>query len=147
VLVVDDEPAVRFTLREVLEAHEVTLAASGEEALSILSERDEPFDAILTDLAMPRMTGLEFIAHLAVDHPEIPVLMLTAHGSGARGRDRDARGSVGLPRQALRRRRAVRHGGGGRWSGRSSGGQRERRRQSGPWAAPSWAAPRACVGS
>jgi DNA-binding NtrC family response regulator len=81
VLVVDDEPAVRFTLREVLEAHEVTLAASGEEALSILSERDEPFDAILTDLAMPRMTGLEFIAHLAVDHPEIPVLMLTAHGS------------------------------------------------------------------
>ena len=59
VLLVDDEPAVLFTLREVLadRGHEPITAASGREALTRL----EGAEAVVTDLAMPGMSGLELL--------------------------------------------------------------------------------------
>ncbi|MFT3768899.1 MAG: sigma-54 dependent transcriptional regulator [Minicystis sp.] len=79
VLVVDDEPAVRFTLKEVLadRGHEVVTAASGSEALSRL----DGVEAVVTDLAMPSMDGLELLRALRERDAALPVTLLTAHGS------------------------------------------------------------------
>jgi DNA-binding NtrC family response regulator len=79
VLLVDDEPAVLFTLSEVLSERgmRVLTARSGEEALGKLDDAD----AVVTDLSMPGMTGLELMAQIGQRDPALPVLLLTAHGS------------------------------------------------------------------
>jgi len=79
VLLVDDEPAVLFMLREVLadRGHEPITAASGREALAKL----ESADAVVTDLAMPGMSGLELLAAIRERDASLPVVLLTAHGS------------------------------------------------------------------
>jgi two-component system, OmpR family, response regulator MprA len=77
-LVVDDEPAVRESLRRALalEGYEVTLAAEGEEALARLAGDD--FEAVVLDVAMPRMDGVEVCRRLRAAGDRTPVLMLTA---------------------------------------------------------------------
>jgi len=79
VLLVDDEPGVLFTLGELLvdRGHRALSARSGEEALTKLEEAD----AVVTDLSMPRMNGLELLAQIAQRDPALPVILLTAHGS------------------------------------------------------------------
>ena len=80
ILVVDDERAVRDSLRRALtlEGYDVDLAADGEEALELLDGgRAEP-DAIVLDILMPGMNGLEVCRRLRESGNRIPVLMLTA---------------------------------------------------------------------
>jgi two-component system response regulator MprA len=78
VLVVDDEPAVRRALERALrlEHYEVSLAADGEEALDSLATA--PADAVILDVAMPRLDGLEVCRRLRKAGDRTPVLMLTA---------------------------------------------------------------------
>jgi two-component system response regulator MprA len=78
VLVVDDEPAVRRALERALrlDSYEVTLAADGEEALDVLAA--DPADAVILDVAMPRLDGLEVCRRLRQAGDRTPVLMLTA---------------------------------------------------------------------
>jgi DNA-binding NtrC family response regulator len=79
VLLVDDEPGVLFTLSEVLteRGHRVVTARSGSEGLTKLDDAD----AVLTDLSMPGMDGLELMAQIVQRDPTLPVILLTAHGS------------------------------------------------------------------
>jgi DNA-binding NtrC family response regulator len=79
VLLVDDEPGVLFTLSEVLtdRGHKVITARSGTEALTKL----EDAEAVVTDLSMPGMDGLELMGHVTSRDPTLPILLLTAHGS------------------------------------------------------------------
>ncbi len=79
VLLVDDEPGVLFALGEVMRDKGVAVisATSGAEALPHLDE----VDAVVTDQAMPGMSGLELIAAIAARDPGMPVVLLTAHGS------------------------------------------------------------------
>ncbi|MEZ4400317.1 MAG: sigma-54 dependent transcriptional regulator [Kofleriaceae bacterium] len=79
VLLVDDEPGVLFTLREILvdRGHRVLTATSGAAALPQLDEAA----AVVTDLQMPGMTGLELIDAIVARDPALPVILLTAHGS------------------------------------------------------------------
>jgi two-component system response regulator MprA len=79
VLVVDDERAVRDSLRRALEleGYDVELAADGEEALERLGQNGEP-DAVVLDILMPRMDGLEVCRRLRREGHRLPVLMLTA---------------------------------------------------------------------
>ena len=79
VLLVDDEPGVLFTLSELLteRGHRVIESRSGDDALRKLDEAD----AVLTDLAMPGMDGLELVSHIVQRDPTLPVILLTAHGS------------------------------------------------------------------
>jgi len=81
ILCVDDEPAVRFALGEVLAAHDVVLVAGGEQALAQIASDDEPFDAVITDLSMPGMDGQQLLLAIRAAYPGLPVLMITAHGS------------------------------------------------------------------
>jgi two-component system response regulator MprA len=79
ILVVDDEPAVREALRRALEleGYEVELAVDGGEALGLLEDGSEP-DAVLLDVLMPGVDGLEVCRRLRRSGSRLPVLMLTA---------------------------------------------------------------------
>jgi len=79
ILVVDDEPAVRESLRRALEleGYGVELASDGEEALRRLALEPAP-DAIVLDILMPGVDGLEVCRRLRSDGNGVPVLMLTA---------------------------------------------------------------------
>jgi two-component system response regulator HydG len=81
VMVVDDDPGVRFTLREILESEglHVEEAADGAAAL----ERLEAFrpDLVLADLRMPRMDGMELLRRITARAPAPRVVLVTAHGS------------------------------------------------------------------
>ena len=79
VLVVDDEPAVRTALERALrlEAYDVELAADGREALDRLADGTPP-DAVVLDVAMPYVDGLEVCRRLRDAGDRTPVLMLTA---------------------------------------------------------------------
>lgn len=81
VLITDDDASIRFTLSLALETLPVTVetAASGEEALRKIEE--ERFSAILLDLRMPGIGGLEVLRQLRDARPEIPVIIITAHGT------------------------------------------------------------------
>jgi CheY-like chemotaxis protein len=70
VLVVDPNPLVGRTVTRLLDAHDVTMATSGEAALSALAVDDE-LDAILYALGMPGMPGVAFAAALAERHPAL----------------------------------------------------------------------------
>jgi len=80
ILVVDDEPAVQSALSRALgmERYEVAHAADGLQALERLGER--PFEAVILDIAMPRLDGLEVCRRLREGGDRTPVLMLTARG-------------------------------------------------------------------
>jgi two-component system KDP operon response regulator KdpE len=77
VLVVDDEPAIRRALRPPLVelGFQVTEASRGEEALQAL--RATPFDAVLLDVNMPGIGGIETLRRIRTFAPRLPVLMLT----------------------------------------------------------------------
>ena len=79
ILVVDDERAVRDSLRRALEleGYNVELAEDGENALRRLSVEPEP-DAVILDVLMPGADGLEVCRRLRAAGMQVPVLMLTA---------------------------------------------------------------------
>jgi two-component system response regulator MprA len=79
ILVVDDERAVRDSLRRALElqGYQVDLAADGAEALALLEANGQP-DAVVLDILMPGIDGLEVCRRIREEGNEVPVLMLTA---------------------------------------------------------------------
>jgi two-component system response regulator MprA len=79
ILVVDDEPAVRDSLRRALtlEGYDVALAADGTEALEAVDGTREP-DAVVLDVLMPKLDGLEVARTLRRRGSALPILMLTA---------------------------------------------------------------------
>ena len=80
VLVVDDEQNLRKVLAATLqrEGYEVTVCSDGEQALEAI-ERDGA-DVVVTDLVMPKMDGLTLLRRVAFTHPDVPVIVITAHG-------------------------------------------------------------------
>jgi DNA-binding NtrC family response regulator len=80
VLVVDDEQSLRKVLAATLqrEGYEVQVASDGEEAIAAL-DRDGA-DVVVTDLVMPRMDGLSLLRKVVARHPDVPVIVVTAHG-------------------------------------------------------------------
>ena len=81
ILVCDDEPAHRESLRRIFEraGHEVLLAEDGAAALSVLQK--EPVNVVLTDLVMPRMDGHELLKAARTLQPEADVVLMTAYGT------------------------------------------------------------------
>lgn len=80
VLVIDDEPAIQRLLAINLEAagYRVTLAADGQEGLTLAAQKRH--DAIILDLGLPNMSGLETLKRLR-EWTQIPVIILTVHDS------------------------------------------------------------------
>jgi two-component system response regulator HydG len=81
ILAVDDDTAIVELLKARLNKRgfEVLTAPSGEEALDLLEEED--VDAVITDLNMPGMSGIELCERLVEIRPSVPVLVITSFGS------------------------------------------------------------------
>jgi two-component system, NtrC family, response regulator AtoC len=81
VLVVDDEANLRRVLAALLtrDGCDVHLAENGEVALGIL--REHHIDLVITDLKMPKLDGMDLLREVQKSDPELPVVMLTAHGT------------------------------------------------------------------
>lgn len=82
ILLVDDEPAILFTLGFVLRTHgyKVSQASDGREALEMLesaSDQGGPVDLIVTDIQMPRMNGIDLIDTLKAKGTTVPIFVLT----------------------------------------------------------------------
>lgn len=78
VLIVEDEPKIADFLRRGLtfEGYQVRVAYTGEEALAMV--RDTPPDLVVLDLMLPGIDGMEVCRRLRKNHPDLPILMLTA---------------------------------------------------------------------
>ncbi|MGQ9586079.1 MAG: response regulator transcription factor [Anaerolineae bacterium] len=78
ILIVEDEPKIAGFLRRGLayEGYQVQVAYTGEEGLAMV--REEPPDLVILDIMLPGMDGMEVCRRLRKNHPEIPILMLTA---------------------------------------------------------------------
>lgn len=82
VLIVDDSPVDRVLVEGLLRADKTlraVAASDGADALSRVAEL-EP-DLVVTDLQMPEMDGLQLVTAMKIHYPEVPVLLITAHGS------------------------------------------------------------------
>jgi CheY-like chemotaxis protein len=81
VLIVDDNPIDRRLAAGIVEkvGMETSFAVNGREGLEIIET--EPPDIVLTDLLMPEMDGLELVEKIKAEHPAVPVILMTAHGS------------------------------------------------------------------
>jgi len=81
ILVVDDDPAIGTVLGALLrqEGFAAAWRESGEAALAALDERH--FDAVLTDIKMPGLDGMGLLDRLSAERPDLPVVLLTAHGT------------------------------------------------------------------
>jgi DNA-binding NtrC family response regulator len=81
VLIVDDEPNVRLMFRTALQSadYSLSVAAEGESALRALERT--PTDLVLLDLHMPGMDGMEVLRRLRESGNDVPVVIVTAHGS------------------------------------------------------------------
>ncbi|XXF79205.1 sigma-54 dependent transcriptional regulator [Myxococcaceae bacterium GXIMD 01537] len=81
VLLVDDDPAVAKVLGALLAQAGlgVTAARDGREALEVLARR--PVDVVVSDVRMPGIDGMALLAEVARGWPDVPVILLTAHGS------------------------------------------------------------------
>jgi len=81
ILVIDDEKAIRKTLSEILsfEGYKIEEAADGEEGLKKF--REKTFDAVLCDVKMPKVDGLEFLQKATEANADVPIIMISGHGT------------------------------------------------------------------
>lgn len=81
VLVVDDEAVIRDVCEQILtnEGYTVTTAASGKEALRLVSEND--YDAVVTDIMMPDMSGLELLEVIKSTSLDLSTIVITGLGT------------------------------------------------------------------
>jgi GAF domain-containing protein/CheY-like chemotaxis protein len=91
-LVVDDEPSVGVVLGDILESagHSVVVLGDGAEAIARF--RGEPFDLVLTDLAMPRVSGWQVARAVKQIAPQVPVFLVTGFGVELTTEERRAHG-------------------------------------------------------
>jgi two-component system response regulator PilR (NtrC family) len=82
ILIVDDEEVLRDVLDAVLrrEGFEVAMAASGEEALSVLDE-DDNIDLVILDIMLPGISGIDTLRAIRISNPSLPVIIITAFSS------------------------------------------------------------------
>ena len=81
VLIVDDEPNLRKILSAQLtrDGYDVLTAEDGEQGLQLL--RDHHIDMVITDLRMPKVDGMALLREALREWPELPIVMITAHGT------------------------------------------------------------------
>ncbi|MDG5799646.1 sigma-54 dependent transcriptional regulator [Marinilabiliaceae bacterium ANBcel2] len=81
ILVIDDQKSIRNTLQDILgyEGNEVSLAEDGKQALELI--KAQKFDIILCDIKMPEMDGIEVLKRVMEINSEVPVIMISGHGT------------------------------------------------------------------
>lgn len=81
ILIIDDEKSIRKTLTEILsyEGYKVDEAADGMEGFKMFKEKQ--YDAVLCDIKMPKMDGLEFLEKAKEANTDVPIIMVSGHGN------------------------------------------------------------------
>jgi DNA-binding NtrC family response regulator len=81
ILVIDDETPIRETLKEILEYenYHVTTAEDGSKGLALIQRND--YDAVLCDVKMPGIDGMELLDRALALKPDIPFIMISGHGN------------------------------------------------------------------
>ena len=81
ILIIDDERSIRKTLNEILsyEGFKVDEASDGDEGLKMFSEKN--YDVVLCDIKMPKTDGIEFLVKAGEYNADIPVIMISGHGT------------------------------------------------------------------
>lgn len=81
ILIIDDERSIRKTLNEILsyEGFKIDEAGDGEEGLKMFS--DKTYDVVLCDIKMPKIDGLEFLVKAGEINADVPVIMISGHGT------------------------------------------------------------------
>jgi len=80
ILIVDDDDAIRETLYDLLsEQYECHTAGMAEEALEYLAV--QTYDAVLTDISMPGLTGLELLLRVQQENSDTPVILISGKGA------------------------------------------------------------------
>ena len=80
ILIVDDDSNMRWALEKALKKDGYQIITKPDAASALQTVVEEIPDLILCDLKMPGMNGLEFLEALKTDHPQLPVIMITAYG-------------------------------------------------------------------
>ena len=80
ILVIEDEPLIRETLADMLSlgGHQVTLAESGEDGIRLFYQQE--YDIVLTDLAMPGVSGWEVARSIREQRKDVPIVIVTGWG-------------------------------------------------------------------
>lgn len=94
ILLVEDDRALREALADTLTlaGHAFEAVGSAEQALRAVAE--EPFSLVISDVNMPGMDGHQLLARLRASHPQLPVLLMTAHGAVERAVEAMRQGAV-----------------------------------------------------
>jgi DNA-binding response OmpR family regulator len=79
ILIVDDDPSIRYMLCRVLlgEGYDVVSAANGRDGMEIMAARE--IDLVLLDWKMPGLNGEDTLKEISILHPALPVIMITAY--------------------------------------------------------------------
>jgi sigma-B regulation protein RsbU (phosphoserine phosphatase) len=82
VLIIDDESTILENIKFVLEleSYEVIATSNSEEGLAIFKQHFNEIDAVITDMRMPRLSGMDILKEIKATVPEISVIILTGHG-------------------------------------------------------------------
>ena len=81
ILLVDDEASIRMALKEILEYESHTVIESPDAVAGLKALSQETFDLVITDIKMPKVDGLEFLQQIKDQGHEMPVVMITGHGT------------------------------------------------------------------
>jgi len=81
ILIVDDEPAIRRTLKEILEFEKFKVEEASNGLECMVKLKKEPFDVILMDIKMPQMNGLDALERVQLIASDTPVVMISGHGT------------------------------------------------------------------
>lgn len=81
VLVIDDDKSIRKALQEILlaEGYQVDVAVDGKEGYNLVKAKS--YDCLLCDIKMPKMDGMELLERLQQEGNEVPIIMISGHGS------------------------------------------------------------------
>lgn len=107
ILVVDDQADVAVIVMEMLVrlGYDADVTGGGDMAIDLLREKPDYYDLVLTDYAMPEMSGVELAAQIYEDFPTMPVVIMTGYGRKALDRDmrQDHPAIVGVLRKPIDR--------------------------------------------
>ena len=115
VLLVEDSDSVRAVVAKMLEEGGLTVlqASGGEEALAFARRGDAPIDLLLTDIAMPSMSGLELADRVERERPGVRILFMTGYAEevvvneGILGKNRECIGKPFTQEQITKRVRKI----------------------------------------
>jgi two-component system NtrC family response regulator/two-component system response regulator AtoC len=98
VLVVDDEPLIRWSIAEALGecGYPVIEAETGSAAIRAMEAATDPFGVVVLDLRLPDSDNLSLLTRLHELSPAAQIIMMTAHGTGEVAEEAQARGAFGF---------------------------------------------------